>query len=74
MAITIDGWIINNTGLITKTIGSEQAIISLNANGKFDVERISKNAGIAFTSTFDNFATALYNCEQWLQRRNSDNY
>ena len=72
MAITIDGWIINNTGLVTKTIGLEQAIISLNANGKFDVERISKNAG--FTSTFDNFATALYNCEQWLQRRNSDNY
>ena len=72
MAITIDGWIINNTGLVTKTIGSEQAIISLNANSKFDVERISKNTG--FTSTFDNFATALYNCEQWLQRRNSDNY
>lgn len=70
MAITIDGWIINNTGLITKTIGPEQAIISLNANGKFDVERISKNIG--FTSTFDNFATALYNCEQWLQRRNFD--
>lgn len=72
MAITIDGWIINDTGLVTKTIGSEQAIISLNANGKFDVERISKNAG--FTSVFDNFATALYNCEQWLQRRNFDNY
>ena len=71
MAITIDGWIINDTGLVTKTIGSEQAIISLNANGKFDVERISKNAG--FTSTFDNFATALYNCEQWLQRRNFGN-
>ena len=70
MAITIDGWIINNTGLVTKTIGSEQAIISLNTNGKFDVERISKNAG--FTSTFDNFATALYNCEQWLHRRNFD--
>ena len=70
MAITIDGWIINNTGLVTKTIGPEQAIISLNANGKFDVERISKNVG--FTSTFDNFATALYNCEQWLQRRNFD--
>ena len=70
MAITIDGWIINNTGLITKTIGSEQAIISLNTNGKFDVERISKNIG--FTSTFDNFATALYNCEQWLHRRNFD--
>ena len=71
MAITIDGWIINNTGLVTKTIGPEQAIISLNANGKFDVERISKNTG--FTSTFDNFATALYNCEQWLHRRNFDN-
>lgn len=71
MAITIDGWIINDTGLVTKTVGSEQAIISLNANGKFDVERISKNAG--FISTFDNFATALYNCEQWLQRRNFDN-
>lgn len=70
MAITIDGWIINDTNLITKTIGPEQAIISLNANGKFDVERISKNVG--FTSTFDNFATALYNCEQWLQRRNFD--
>ena len=68
MAITIDGWIINNTGLVTKTIGPEQAIISLNANGKFDVERISKNIG--FTSTFDNFATALYNCEQWLRLRN----
>lgn len=71
MAITIDGWIINNTGLVTKTIGPEQAIISLNENGKFDVERISKNIG--FTSTFDNFATALYNCEQWLHRRNFDN-
>ena len=70
MAIIIDGWIINDTNLITKTIGPEQAIISLNANGKFDVERISKNIG--FTSTFDNFATALYNCEQWLQRRNFD--
>ena len=70
MAITIDGWIINNTGLVTKTIGPEQAIISLNTNGKFDVERISKNIG--FTSTFDNFATALYNCEQWLHRRNFD--
>lgn len=70
MAITIDGWIINNTGLVTKIIGPEQAIISLNANGKFDVERISKNIG--FTSTFDNFATALYNCEQWLHRRNFD--
>ena len=71
MAITIDGWIINDTSLVTKTIGSEQAIISLNANGKFDVERISKNVG--FTRTFDNFATALYNCEQWLHRRNFDN-
>lgn len=71
MAIIIDGWIINDTNLITKTIGPEQAIISLNANGKFDVERISKNVG--FTSTFDNFATALYNCEQWLYRRNFDN-
>lgn len=70
MAITMDGWIINTTGLVTKTIGPEQAIISLNANGKFDVERISKNIG--FTSTFDNFATALYNCEQWLHRRNFD--
>ena len=70
MAIIIDGWIINDTNLITKTIGPEQAIISLNANGKFDVERISKNVG--FTSTFDNFATALYNCEQWLRRRNFD--
>ena len=70
MAIIIDGWIINDTNLITKTIGPEQAIISLNANGKFDVERISKNIG--FTSTFDNFATALYNCEQWLHRRNFD--
>ena len=70
MAITIDGWIINNTGLVTTPIGPEQAIISLNANGKFDVERISKNIG--FTSTFDNFATALYNCEQWLHRRNFD--
>lgn len=70
MAITIDGWIINTTGLVTKTIGPEQAIISLNANGKFDVERISKNIG--FTSTFNNFATALYNCEQWLHRRNFD--
>ena len=72
MAITIDGWIINDTNLVTKTIGSEQAIISLNTNGKFDVERISKNIG--FTSTFDNFATAMYNCEQWLQRHNPDNY
>lgn len=70
MAIIMDGWIINTTGLVTKTIGPEQAIISLNANGKFDVERISKNIG--FTSTFDNFATALYNCEQWLHRRNFD--
>ena len=71
MAIIIDGWIINDTNLVTKTVGPEQAIISLNANGKFDVERISKNIG--FTSTFDNFATALYNCEQWLHRRNFDN-
>ena len=66
MAITIDGWIINNTGLITKTIGPEQAIISLNANGKFDVERISKNIGL--TSTFDNFV--LINLNLFLAQSN----
>lgn len=72
MAINIGGWTIDDSGLATKTIGSDQAIISLNANGKFDVERIGKDSN--FKSTFEDFATALYNCEQWLQRHNLDNY
>lgn len=72
MAINIGGWTIDDSGLATKTIRSDQAIISLNANGKFDVERISKDSN--FKSTFEDFATALYNCEQWLQRHNPGNY
>jgi hypothetical protein len=72
MTINIGGWTINNTGLATKTIGSNQAIVNLNANGKFDVERISDDG--KFKSCFDDFATALYNCEQWLHRRDSEEF
>ena len=72
MTISIGGWTINNIGLATKTIGSNQAIVNLNANGKFDVERISDDG--KFKSCFDDFATALYNCEQWLHRRDSEEF
>jgi hypothetical protein len=72
MTINIGGWTINNTGLATKTVGSNQAIVNLNANGKFDVERISDDG--KFKSCFDDFATALYNCEQWLHRRDSEEF
>lgn len=72
MTISIGGWTINNTGLATKTVGSNQAIVNLNANGKFDVERI--NGETKFKSSFDDFATALYNCEQWLHRRDSEEF
>lgn len=72
MTINIGGWTINNTGLATKTVGPYQAIVNLNANGKFDVERISDDG--KFKSCFDDFATALYNCEQWLHRRDSEEF
>ena len=42
MAINIGGWTIDDSGLATKTVGSDQAVISLNENGKFDVERIGQ--------------------------------
>lgn len=72
MTINIGGWTITNTGLATKTVGPYQAIVNLNANGKFDVERISDDG--KFKSCFDDFATALYNCEQWLHRRDSEEF
>jgi hypothetical protein len=72
MTISIGGWTINNTGLATKIVGSNQAIVNLNANGKFDVERIDGET--KFKSCFDDFATALYNCEQWLHRRDSEEF
>jgi hypothetical protein len=72
MTINIGGWTINNIGLATKIVGPYQAIVNLNANGKFDVERISDDG--KFKSSFDDFATALYNCEQWLHRRDSEEF